>query len=345
MLAIGLDVHAKTTMLAALDTTTGELFKPRRVKTPDVAAALLELPGAKRIALETGTQSMFLARQLKSCGLDVIVVDAFKTHRLMDAAHTAKTDRLDAAALARLLTKGALDDYAVWVPDERAQELRTLTRTRESLVEHRTALCAEVRAVLRGAGLEVPDTDLLARRAQARLDECHQQLAPLAQLSLAALRAALAETHAQVLALEAEIKREARQDPAAGRLMTITGCGAILALTILAEIGSLVRFADATHLRSYAGLTPAVHQSGERCFTGPLPRRGNPHLRRALVLLAQHIAWSGDLRQSRFMRPFYRLLHRRGPNPAKIALARRLCDVIFAMLRDGTEFQLERLGT
>jgi transposase len=332
-------------MIAALDTASGELFKPRRVKTAALQAALRELPGPKRVALETGTQSMFLARQLKSCGLDVIVVDAFKTHRMMPALNTAKTDRLDAAALARLLARGHLDDYAVWVPDERAQELRTLTRTREALVEKRTAWCTEVRALLRGAGLEVPDTDLLTPRAQARLDECHQQLAPLAQRSLAALRAALAETHAQVLSLEAVIKREASQDPAACRLMTIIGCGPILALTILAEIGELVRFADAAHLRSYAGLTPAVHQSGERCFTGPLPRRGNPHLRRALVLLAQHITRTGALRQSRFMRPFYRLLHRRGPNPAKIALARRLCDVIFAMLRDGTDFQPQRLGT
>ena len=48
------------------------------------------------------------------------------------AAARAKTDKLDARALALLLWRGELD--AVWMPDERCQILRRRLQRREQLV-------------------------------------------------------------------------------------------------------------------------------------------------------------------------------------------------------------------
>ena len=107
-----------------LDSDTGEV-RERKVPTPDVVEFLQELSSPKRVVLEAGSMSAFLARKLGSLGVDAVVVDAFKSHRFAEAMNTAKTDRLDALALARLAHQGA-EELAVWVPDESVDELRTL---------------------------------------------------------------------------------------------------------------------------------------------------------------------------------------------------------------------------
>ena len=119
--------------------------------------------------------------------------------------------------------------------------------------------------------------------------------------------------------------------------------GVVLAGLIIGEIGQITRFSHARHLRSYAGLTPRICQSGARSQLGPLTP-GNRNLKYGLVMLAQHFAWSQHFDQTRLKRTYYRCLNRYGPNPAKVALARHLCDIIFAMLRDQTDFAPEVLA-
>ena len=82
----------------------------------------------------------------------------------------------------------------------------------------------------------------------------------------------------------------------------------------------------------------------QRRYTGPLTERGNRFLRWAMVLAAQHF---GQLKATKklLLRKWYRHLGwKHGRNAARVALARRLLDIIFAMLRDGVEFDQARLA-
>jgi transposase len=343
MIAIGLDVHDKTTMVATLDTATGELSH-RRVKTPDVVAHVERLAGHKSVGLETGARSFFLARQLLSLGLEVMVLDAFKVHRRAEGMHTAKTDKLDATTLAHMVAEGG-GDAAVWLADEQLDELRTLSRTHRQLVEAGTRLRCQIRALIAHEGHKCPYSSLLGKQATQWLDDFAATLSPGKQLSLGVLRQALAGNAAQVHELHVLMRQIAEQSEVVRRLRTIIGCGVILSIAIAAEIGDIWRFAEPRHLRGYSGLVPRVAQSGDRSRTGPLVRGGNPYLRHALVLVAQHMSCSRKLAGTRLKSFYGRQLVRHGPNPAKVALARKLCDIIFAMLRKGTDFDLQYLAT
>lgn len=91
MLAIGLGLHQKQTAVAVLDMDTGEV-RQCKVSTEQVVEYLQGLGDEqKRVVMETGGGSLFVARKLLSLGMDVIVVDAFKSHRVAEAMHTAKT--------------------------------------------------------------------------------------------------------------------------------------------------------------------------------------------------------------------------------------------------------------
>src|SRR5207245_5426757 len=57
----------------------------------------------------------------------------------------------------------------------------------------------------------------------------------------------------------------------------------IAAVTLIAELGDLTRFANPRQLMSYLGLIPSEHTSGERRHQGSITKTGNSHARRVLV--------------------------------------------------------------
>jgi hypothetical protein len=86
------------------------------------------------VALEATAGSDRIVSILQRDGVRVVVANARRLRSIADAK--AKTDRLDARALARLLVSGLLDE--VWTPDERSRTLRRLTSRRERVVRART---------------------------------------------------------------------------------------------------------------------------------------------------------------------------------------------------------------
>ena len=330
---VGLDVHQVNTTVVWIDAETGELSRARNVPTAAVPEHLLSVGEVLRVVMESGLHSKFLARQLTSCGFDVWVLDARKVAALMPAYKTGKTDPLDARALAKMSLENAVDKLRVWVADDHTEELRALTRTREKLVAQTTALRNEWRAQLAAHGLRCPANDVLSAKAQRWLAEHFETVPPWGQFCLQRLYESLLALGEQIKLLDREIERHAATDPASQIVRSVAGAGPLLSVTVAAELGDVARFESLGRACSYAGLTPSIKQSGERSYTGRLTRRGNPHLRRALILLAQHFAWQKDLGETSLKKLYYRTLHKHGPNAAKVALARALCRVIVAMLR------------
>ncbi len=80
------------------------------------------------VAYEAGPTGHALHRQLTSMGIDCIVVAPSLIP--VRPGDRIKTDRRDAAKLARLLRSGDL--VAVWVPDEAGEALRDLVRARDA---------------------------------------------------------------------------------------------------------------------------------------------------------------------------------------------------------------------
>jgi len=337
---VGLDVHQVNTTVVWVDDQTGEVSRARDLPTSAVPEHLLGVGVGEvlRVVMESGLHSKFLARQLLSCGFDVWVLDARKVAAQMPAYKTSKTDKLDARALAKMSFENAIHKMRVWVADERTEELRALTRTREKLVEQTTALRNEWRAQLAAFGLICPANDVLSPKAQRWFTEHFDTLPQWGQFCLQRLHESLLLLREQIRLLDRSIERQAAQDAACQTVRSLPGCGALLAVTIAAELGDVARFESLGRACSYAGLTPSVRKSAERAYIGRILRRGNPHLRRALVLLAQHFAWQKDLGETSLKKSYYRTLHKHGPNAAKMALARGLCRVIVAMLRADQAF-------
>jgi transposase len=124
------------------------------------------------------------------------------------------------------------------------------------------------------------------------------------------------------------VRNLAAGDPRTCRVRTIPGLGRFFAVLVVYEIGDIHRFATAEKLCGYAGLVPSVHASGGKLYHGRLTKQGNEWLRWAMVEAVRPAVTSDPE-----LRAYYeRLRQRKGPNPAKVATARRLLTIVYRVL-------------
>ncbi len=86
-------------------------------------------------------------------------------------------------------------------------------------------------------------------------------------------------------------------EPVARALMSLRGVQVLTAMTLVAEIGDLTRFANPKSLMHFLGLTPSEHTSGDKRVQGGITRCGNSHCRRVLSEAAWHYRLKPKVRE------------------------------------------------
>src|SRR3954467_2725882 len=313
--AIGLDVHRDFCVVAICE--EGEVRTGARVpSTPEGLAVLAEsLLGSDRVALEVTGSCWEVARILEAHVDRVIVVSPDDTGI---AQARAKSDRLDARTLARLLWSGELE--SVWMPDERCRVLRRRLARREQLVHSRTRAKNEIQAVLqRRLQGKPPCSDLFGGKGRRWLAGLELPLEERESVDAGIRHIDFLD--AEIAAVERLIAQQALNWPEIRRLMTVPGVNLIGPPTFIAAIGHADRFLTSRKLVASLGLDPKVRQSGEApARSGKISKRGSAAARGAVV----EAAWS-VVGQPGPLHAFYaRTRARRGHGKAIVATARKL---------------------
>jgi transposase len=139
----------------------------------------------------------------------------------------------------------------------------------------------------------------------------------------------------QLKKLEKEISNLLKETNTA--ITSITGIGDTLGAIIIGEIGDISRFSTAPKLVAFAGLDVSVKQSGQFLGTqNKISKRGSPYLRRAIWTAAHRAAFIDPI-----LSEYYQSLRSRGKHhlTAVGAVARKMCNIIFAVLRDNRPYQ------
>ena len=146
----------------------------------------------------------------------------------------------------------------------------------------------------------------------------------------------LESLNAQIALADKELDQLAKQDPVCKRLMTVPGVGPVTSMRFVAALDDMTRFATAHAVQAFLGLTPGEHSSSERQHRTGITKAGPPAVRRTLV----QAAW--NLRRFKPLDPISQwaagIEQRRGKFIATVAVARKLAGVLFAMWRDGAEY-------
>lgn len=276
-----------------------------------IAAWLAQLPAGSIVAMEaTGIHHRLLARMAHAAGMRVYVLNARDVHFYAKAlSGRAKTDRLDAAIIAR---------YAA---------------------EHHTQLHAWQPT----GAIQQQLQDLLQRRAHATrlLVSLRQTLADVASLQAAhrQLEDEFARFFEQLdLQLQALVASDDKLGCGIARLRTIDGFGPQTSIALGAVL-SRIEFASADALVAYSGLDPRPCDSGQHRGQRRLSKRGPAWLRRQIFLAALGAS------HSKALKPLYLSIKARGfaPTQALVILARKLLRVAYAVWHSTTPFDPQRL--
>ncbi|MBV9510437.1 MAG: IS110 family transposase [Caulobacteraceae bacterium] len=286
----------------------------------------------QRVGLEAGPMSFWLHSELAAMELPVICLEAFQAAQLLKVQRN-KTDRNDARGLAQIVRLGGHFLRSVAIRRSSSQELRALLTLRQYLVSQKVGLQNNITGVLKQFGLVVRRGKLSAETFREgvlmTLSAAHERGVFLREMIGPAL-ALLDGIVEQLAVLTRQVQEAARADAVCRRLMTVPGVGPIVALSYMTAVDDPQRFARASDVGAYFGLTPRQYQSGEIDIRGNASRRGDIMTRchliqAATVLLASTKKWS-TLRAWGM-----RVAKKSGMGKARIAVARKLSTILWLM--------------
>jgi transposase len=334
---IGIDVHKNQSQICIL-TDEGELVEQRIRTVRDRFASVLGGRCGSRILIEASTESEWVARCLEGLGHEVVVADPNFAPMYSTRSRRVKTDRRDAQALAQACRLGAY--RAAHRSSDEQRHVRARLSVREALVRTRSRYISLIRALLRREGLRVGSgsgAGFLDRLEKEELPDILQgEIAPLLEV--------MGRLNEQIARLDRDIAELSESDAVVRRLRTLPGVGPITAASFVATLDRVDRFRGAHQVESYLGLVPREMSSGERQHRGRITKAGGGRTRWLLV----EAAWSILRWRRPSTEPLWqwtdRIAHRRGRRVAAVALARRLAGILYAMWRDGSDYDPVRMG-
>jgi transposase len=319
-LTIGLDLGDRFSHYCILNEAGEVILEQELPTTPKGIEQVFSRIPRSRIALETGTHSPWVSRQMAQLGHEVIVAHARNVRLIGESSR--KDDRLDARTLARLarIDPGLLSP--VRHRSAKAQIHLTVIRARATLVSARTALVNAARGLTKSYGARLPKcgSEQMNREiAKGLSEELRDALDPLLA-EIESLNERIAEYDRRIARVSKEVY------PEVALLQQVKGVGPLIALTYVLTLDDPHRFRRSRDAGCFLGLRPGRRNSGMSEPQLHISKEGDRYLRTLLVQGAHYIL--GPFGQDSDLRRWGLQLAKRGGKNAKkravVAVARKL---------------------
>ncbi len=244
-------------------------------------------------------------------------------------ARRHKSDKIDTGRILREYLNGELPTS--FQPQRWWREVRRVVDYRQDLVERQTAIKNWIGALLHHETWE-DRKNLWSEAGLARLKAMRFSASDrmLLELKLSELQR-LGEAISQV---EKKMRKIYDGWPEAQWVDQLRGIGMVTAVSVLAHIGPIGRFASAEELIAFAGLAPGYRESDQTRRDGHLGGGGtDSHLR---YLMIEASTWLCQI--PRYSKTYERVMAKRGIKVARIVVARLALRSIYKMLKDKVPF-------
>jgi transposase len=279
---------------------------------------------------EAGRDGFWIHRALVARGLANRVVDS-SSLEVNRRARRAKTDRIDALKLVRMLVRACLGERDVWrevrVPSVAVEAARHVSRERETLRREQTRLINQMRSWLATCGTGLPRPRGPQWWTVVR-DWAGAPLPAPVQARLARAEARWAVLAAQVATIDQAQTEEtaaAAPDSARGRLVQLKGVATTSAAVLLEEGLVWRAFRNRRQVGGILGFAPTPFQSGKLVREQGISRAGNPRLQSISVQLAwSWVRWQPESPITQWFLAHYARGSGRLRRIGIVAVARRL---------------------
>jgi len=247
---------------------------------------------------EAGRDGFWINRYLKSQGIENLVVDSASLE-VNRRKRRAKTDRIDAGKLLRMLMRYWGGEKQVWsvvrVPSEQDEDARHLHRSLENLKSERTRHRNRIKGLLVQQGIKVSNPS--QKKFLEVLEKVRtwngQAVAPGLKSQVVREYERLQVVEDQIKAWEKE-KKERLKNPdtvslqKVAKLASLYGIGSVSSWTFVMEFFGWRQFQNRREVGALAGLTPTPYDSGKSLREQGISKAGNQRVR----ALAVEIAWA-----------------------------------------------------
>lgn len=331
---IGIDLAKSVLQVHGVD-ARGNAVVRKQLKRDQVLPFFGNL-AACRIGMEACGSAHYWARKLEKLGHSVkLMAPQF----VKPYVKTNKNDAADAEAICEAVSRPNM--RFVPIKNGEQQAVLALHRARQGFVTARTAQANQIRGLLSEYGIVIPQgLSHVSKRLPEILEDGENDLPGVFRQLLQRLGDHLRELHRQVGELELQIQLWHRQHDASCRLAQIPGIGPLTASALVASVGDAKSFANGRQLAAWLGLVPRQHSSGGKSVLLGISKRGDSYLRMLLVHGARAVIRVAEKKPGYADSWLARLIGRRHPNIAAVALANKNARIVWALLKHDRDYRI-----
>ena len=329
---VGLDI-AKNVFHAYGVDAQGQKVLSRKLRRAQVEAFFAKIEPCL-IGIEACATAHHWARLLKRMGHQVRLIPPAYVKPYVKAQ---KNDEADAEAICEAVTRPNMRFAEIQTVEQ--QSVLVLHRTRAMLIKHRTRMANTIRAHLAEFGI----TERIGREGLSRLidmitageDERITEVTRRAMMPLVEQYRLLQD---QTLDLDRQVLAWHRSSDVSKRLATIPGIGPLTASALVGSVGDASHFKNGRSFAAFIGLVPRQSSTGGKERLGRISKRGDHYLRWLLVVGGLAVIRYAQRHGTR--RPWLvKLLERRTPKIAAVAMANKTARIAWVLMTRGGEYR------
>ena len=332
----GIDLHSTNNYIGVIDDKDKRLYSKRHGNQLEhVLKALKPFKKTlKGIVVESTYNWYWLVDGLEENGYKVHLANPAAIQTYSGLKHT--NDKWDAFWLAHLLRLELLQEGYIYPKEQRA--VRDLLRRRLMFVRQRTAQILSLQSMItRNRGDNYPGSSIKKFREEFidQLFHLDGTLAFIAKKNLSTIQ----YLGKIVTEIEIEVKSKLQLKKEFKLLLTTTGIGNILGLTIMLEVGNINRFPKAGNYSSYCRCVESKRISNGKKKGENNKKNGNKYLAWAYVEAANY-AVRNCKKAEKF---FQRKMAKKNRVLATKALANKLTKATYYIMRDQVPYDVDKL--
>lgn len=334
---IGMDTSKSVFQLHGVDREDRVVLR-RKLRRKDVLASFGKLAPTK-IGLEACGAAHYWARELRKLGHEVVLIPPQHVRAYVAAGR--KNDETDAEAICEAMSRPKVQKYFVAVKSQEQQALQMLAGTRDSLVKRRTQLTNTIRGYAAEFGL-------IAAKGLEKIGPLLEQIAQDESLPqpardmFAVYGGELVLLRSQLQAVERQLMAWARSHELVRRLVKVPTVGPVGACLFTIKVTDAKAFRSGRAFAAWLGMTPKDHSTAGKRRLGGITRAGDEALRSQLVVGATALIRQFRAGRSKPMPWLEKLIARKPPKLAAVALANKTARIIWKLMVSGESYDATR---
>ena len=335
---IGLDLAKSVFQVHGID-ATGRVIVAKALRRGQMHGFFAKLPPCL-VGMEACGTSHYWAREIAAFGHTVKLIPP---QYVKGYLKRGKTDATDAFAICEAVSRPSMTFVPVKTVAQQAHGM--LHSARQLLISQRTQSINALRSHLAELGHIAATGYAGLTRLVALVRDPAIVLPPLAMIALECLIAAIENTNAEIVRIDAAILAEHKASEQSRALQTIPSVGVIIASAVRARVTDPAMFRNGRHFAAWLGLVPEQKQSGGKASrTTRISKKGDRYLRQLLVSGAIAVIQHARTRPDKH--PWLaQLLARMPAKKAAVALANKTARIIWAIMVRGGVYQRPQMPT